>query len=382
MNIKKEWLILLALFFISLISFSLDKYSQNIFTQIENPFLDGFFILITNIGLPLVLAIIILLTMPFTKKRKETYLLLFTILFASSITLAIKSFFMRERPDDILVSLVAFLNYSFPSMHTTIAFAILPLVNCFFEKKKWLFTMLAALIAVSRLYLRVHYLSDVMFGAFIGYLLGNIMLSFKDDVFFTNPFRFSRQIIHAILGIMLSLLIYLELFPNIIIIPVILLGLALTFICLKTRVPVISWLLEKLERKQDLEKFPGKGVVNYFVGALFVANLFPKDIAAASIMILALGDPISNIIGRYYGRTKHNLKYSKQKYVEGTIFAIFAAFTGAVLFIKPLEAILASIIAMIIEAVEIKIRHISVDDNLIIPLISGSVIFMVRYLVG
>ncbi len=376
-----HWIFVIGLFLLTIISFSIDKYVLNLITLLEHPILDGFFILITNLGIPLAIVIVILLSVPFTKKWKETYLLLFAVIFASAVALSIKAIFMRERPDDIFVSLNLFLNYSFPSMHTTIVFALLPVLNVLFPKKKPLFITIAVLIAASRIYLRVHFLSDVLFGAAIGYMIGLILIPFKDNVFFTNPFKFARQIIHAVLGIVIACLIYFELFPNAVVIPIIILGFALSYVCLKTRIPVISFILEKLERKDELERFPGMGVVMYFLGALIAVNVFPKDIAAASMMILALGDPVSHVIGRHYGRTKANVPFSKQKFLEGTIFAIFTAFAGAVFFVHPLEAIFASTIAMIIEAIEIKVGQISVDDNAIIPIISGGIMLLVRFLI-
>lgn len=44
------------------------------------------------------------------------------------------------------------------------------------------------------------------------------------------------------------------------------------------------------------------------------------------------------------------------------------------------EAFFASLIAMIVETVEIKISAEQVDDNLIIPVVAGAVVWAIRLL--
>ena len=43
------------------------------------------------------------------------------------------------------------------------------------------FAVFAVLIAVSRIYLGYHYLSDVVFGAFAGYFIGDIMANISKN---------------------------------------------------------------------------------------------------------------------------------------------------------------------------------------------------------
>ena len=66
--------------------------------------------------------------------------------------------------------------------------------------------------------------------------------------------------------------------------------------------------------------------------------------------------------------------------LEGTIAGFVAGFIGAfVILNNPFEAFFASLTAMIAEAIEIKIKTEEVDDNLIIPLVAGSAIWIIRY---
>jgi diacylglycerol kinase (CTP) len=141
---------------------------------------------------------------------------------------------------------------------------------------------------------------------------------------------------------------------------------------------VIHELLEKFERKEDIANFPGKGVIFYFIGTYIVLLLFPKEIAMASIMVLAFGDSASHIYGLHYGKLKNPL--SKTKFMEGTIAGFIFGFIGALVFLPWWEAFFASLAAMIAEAIEIKIGAKQVDDNLIVPFVAGAAVWAVRLL--
>lgn len=60
------------------------------------------------------------------------------------------------------------LSYSFPSGHTASAFAAAGILAKYFKKYSALIFTLAVLIAFSRLYLYVHYPTDVLAGLFLG----------------------------------------------------------------------------------------------------------------------------------------------------------------------------------------------------------------------
>ena len=65
-------------------------------------------------------------------------------------------------------------DYSFPSGHTTAAFAMAWGVTASRDKRKiWVAFILAFLIALSRIYLSVHYATDVLVGLILGTIGGN-----------------------------------------------------------------------------------------------------------------------------------------------------------------------------------------------------------------
>ena len=193
-----------------------------------------------------------------------------------------------------------------------------------------------------------------------------------------NSFEWNRQLFHIFLGIAIAVLLLYDFIDQKIILIIIIVGLILSYLSKKIRIPVLYNLLEIFERKEEIRKFPGKGTIFYFIGVYIVLLLFPKDIAMASIMVLALGDSVSHLFGLHFGKTKHPL--SKTKFLEGTIAGFVAGFIGALVFAKPIEAFFASFAAMIVEAIEIKIGTQQIDDNLIVPLIAGSVIWLIRLL--
>ena len=137
------------------------------------------------------------------------------------------------------------------------------------------------------------------------------------------------------------------------------------------------WILNKFERDDRIKKSPGKGVISFFIGTTLVLLLFEKDIALASILILAIGDAASPLIAHYIGRTKNPL--NNKKLLEGTIFAIIASFVAAAIFVNYLEAFVASTLAMIIESIDLEVyKDLTLDDNITIPLIAGTSIFLMR----
>lgn len=199
-------------------------------------------------------------------------------------------------------------------------------------------------------------------------------------------FEFNRQIFHMFLGIIVVLLLKYGFFHDINIlgiiiryvdIPILIIfGFLLSFLSKKVKIPVIYNLLQTFERKKEIETFPGKGVIFYLIGVYISLFFFPKEVAMASIMILALGDSISHLYGLHYGKIKHPL--SGTKFFEGTVAGFAAGFIGALIFLPWLEAFLASLAAMIAEAIDIKIGAEQVDDNLIIPVVAGAVVWIVR----
>ena len=121
---------------------------------------------------------------------------------------------------------------------------------------------------------------------------------------------------------------------------------------------------KKFERSGELLL---RGPIMFFAGATITAIIFPQNIAAAAIAVLALGDSASTIIGKAYG--KHKIPWEGNRSWEGsTAFFVFA-FAACLLFQIPVQkAFAAAALSAIVETIPI------LDDNLTVPIAAAAAI--------
>ena len=236
--------VFIAVIFIILLSLFLDKAAFAFVSYIKNPVFGAAFKLITNpTSIFIVLAFASYVIFFYGKKRKWLYFLLASLALSVLLSFVVKLIIARPRPsEEIYYIFFNLLNYSFPSMHAMSAFAILPLLNKMLPRLKPLWISFAALFAFSRLYLGVHFLSDIVAGAFFGYFIGVFILYLENKISAMNyaefkamleEFEFRRKAFHMILGLLLVLLIKFEIIGSMemifLIISVIILHLTLGF---------------------------------------------------------------------------------------------------------------------------------------------------------
>ena len=163
---------------------SFDKSIINLIAQLRSPQLTPIMIQVSYIGETGAMILITILSL-YVIINKQYYTFL-NILFSTSSALLFTYFFkkiiMRSRPDP-LYRLISESSYSYPSGHATVTFTIFPIIAIYFillTKLKYSIKLLISIITMSipilvsfsRLYLGVHYFTDILAGALVGLTFG------------------------------------------------------------------------------------------------------------------------------------------------------------------------------------------------------------------
>ena len=168
------------------LSFYMDGYTRYLFNSANTPVISAFFGIITNYGVVLLVMLIVPCLALYRKDKKLVYLLIITFLVSFLVTFGIKLIVQRERPFEALTYFFGVTDYSFPSGHSVTVFSLLPLLAEYIKRQKKFWAASAFLVAFSRVYLGFHFLSDVVFGSFLGYLIGHYMLNFYKNKYETR----------------------------------------------------------------------------------------------------------------------------------------------------------------------------------------------------
>ena len=171
-----------------------DSFDMSVFTffgeQIQSAFMNVVAEFITFFGgssfvIPMAVAGAIMI--PFKKTRRFGMAVLFAVLIGTLLTnLVMKPLFDRPRPYIYYADNPVFMAWhefagghlesekSFPSGHTTAAFELGVAIFLVMKNKKiaWIFPVFSALVGLSRIYLMVHYVTDVIGGVFVGVFAG------------------------------------------------------------------------------------------------------------------------------------------------------------------------------------------------------------------
>ena len=153
---------------------SFDDFIYKYFFQMRNTFFDIFFIFFTRLGdiIPVTIITICLL-MIFNKE--DRYILGSSMIITLLINQGLKYIIQRPRPP-LEERLISQSGYSYPSGHSMMAMCLygvlIYLINTKLKNKKLkiiltiILSIIILLIGVSRIYVRVHYPSDVL-GAYL-----------------------------------------------------------------------------------------------------------------------------------------------------------------------------------------------------------------------
>jgi undecaprenyl-diphosphatase len=156
--------------------FAFDRSLLLFINQSAPASLDHFMIMVTSLASPLMMALITTLLsiiLWFLRRRWQAVFLFLAVGGASAINYLLKPVFSRARPD-LWLSPTPETSFGFPSGHSIASMSLGVGVVLLAWPTRWRWPVLilaglfAALIAFSRLYLGVHYPSDVLAGWSVG----------------------------------------------------------------------------------------------------------------------------------------------------------------------------------------------------------------------
>lgn len=192
-------IVLILIFAALFLSFRFDAYLLQFATSLQKPWLNPVMLWITYLGSGI--SVLLISTFLFLCRKRKWLLPLWASLFFSlALTTIIKILSARVRPFYLgfptLITLVQRgMGSSFPSSHAAAAFAVLPLLDKEFPKLRFVWLAFACLVAFSRVYFALHYASDVIFGAVIGYGIGFIAVKLEEKYKYSNVVNAIRKII-------------------------------------------------------------------------------------------------------------------------------------------------------------------------------------------
>jgi undecaprenyl-diphosphatase len=154
--------------------------------NIQNQFLNIIMPIITFAGTEIFWIIVCAVIFIFggEKGRKVAVLCLIALTLGYFISETLKYLVARPRPFTVLngVNFQVFMEgYSFPSGHSVASFTACTILGIKYGYL-YLFLTLAFLVGFSRIYLGIHYPSDVIFGALIGVLCSLVILKWADPL--------------------------------------------------------------------------------------------------------------------------------------------------------------------------------------------------------
>jgi undecaprenyl-diphosphatase len=185
MKKSKEMIILFVI-----ISMVASLYWDNLLIKgislLRNGVLDSFFLGITFVSSEIIMFFVLTSFFLWKKEKRKWIIPLWSCLGISAlVSFILKIMIQRARPFQLgIVELISALestsysiwNFSFPSFQSMLVFCSIPILSKQFPKLKKFWIAFAILVAFSRVYFGVHFVSDVIAGGVIGYLIGVIVV--------------------------------------------------------------------------------------------------------------------------------------------------------------------------------------------------------------
>jgi dolichol kinase len=263
-------------------------------------------------------------------------------------------------------------DYSFPSLHTALATILAWTLAAIKPTLSWLGFAILFLIALSRLFFGLHYFEDLIGGfATATIIFWFLFFLSKKNIFnsISRNVNLRRKIVHLFYGFILVFLIDFDILITERFLIIVLgwgLLLAASVIWLPKPISSIVLYFERDKSPRVLAYGPFIFTVSSFISFL----IFPKSIAIASIINLAVGDSVNALVGYHFK--------AKGKRKEASVAAMFASALISLQYVGPIRAVAGAVATGLIEFTEPKIGKRKINDNALIPLLSGLAMKLVK----
>jgi len=152
--------------------------------SLANPITDKAMPLITKEESWIIFYVLFWLSLVFTGGKRGAIagiLLLVLILITDQTSNFFKAYFQRIRPCNVLTDLHMLVNctqsFSMPSSHAVNNFAAATFLSHFYPKYRYALFTGAFIVAISRIFVGVHYPFDMLVGAILGIIIAMLMLA-------------------------------------------------------------------------------------------------------------------------------------------------------------------------------------------------------------
>ncbi|MBR2970157.1 MAG: phosphatase PAP2 family protein [Clostridia bacterium] len=159
--------------------FKIDSQTIRVVNNIRSIGLNYFVKVFTYLGSVIILVPVAIILFFVIKGKREKIFVISTFTLAAALSTAMKYLVARNRPDGIAI--IEEIGYSFPSAHTVLSLVVYGMVIYMmlkFMKNKPLKIILSIILAIlviavalSRVYLGVHFMSDIFGGWILGFFV-------------------------------------------------------------------------------------------------------------------------------------------------------------------------------------------------------------------
>ncbi len=188
---KRVWWASLATLILFAASLFFDRQIIQFIVSLRDNFLNHLFLSVKFLDTEIFIVLFLTLILLWRKNKREWVIPLWlTVLVTGIAAFVLKYSIQRPRPfvQNIVTLLPGLIDkasyhtfdFSFPSFDTALVFCAAPLIWRFFPKFRYFWVSFSVLVGLSRIYFGVHFLSDVVFGAAMGILIGVAIINFEE----------------------------------------------------------------------------------------------------------------------------------------------------------------------------------------------------------